>query len=110
MAKDLENQASTIFEQIKLLDAAGNEFWSARSLSRVLEYSEFRHFKPVVERAKEACKNSGISALDHFEDILAMVPIGSGAEREFEDVRLSRYACYLIVQNSNPIKVVVAKG
>lgn len=110
MGEDLKNQTTTIFEQIKRLDAAGNEFWSARSLGQILEYSEFRHFKPVVERAKEACKNSGISSLDHFEDILAMVPIGSGAERELEDVRLSRYACYLIVQNADSGKEIVALG
>ncbi len=110
MAEDLKNQTTTIFEQVKHLDAGGNESWSARSLSRILEYSEFRHFKPVIERAKEACKNSGIMVVDHFEDILAMVPIGSGAERELEDVRLSRYACYLIVQNADSGKEIVALG
>ena len=106
----LTNQAQTIFEQIRRLDDAGNEFWLARELSRVLEYSQFRHFVPVIDRAKEACKNSGISTLDHFEDILTMVPIGSGAEREIDDVRLSRYACYLIVQNADSTKEIVALG
>lgn len=106
----MTNQSQTIFERIKRLDNVENEFWSARELGRVLEYSEFRHFKPVIERAKEACKNSGISILDHFEDILDMVPIGSGAERELKDVRLSRYACYLIVQNADSTKEIVALG
>lgn len=106
----MTSQTQTIFERIKRLDDTENEFWSARELGRVLEYSEFRHFKPVIERAKEACKNSGINVLDHFEDILDMVPIGSGAERELEDVRLSRYACYLIVQNADSTKEIVALG
>lgn len=110
MEENLTSQTQTIFERIKRLDDTENEFWSARELGRVLEYSEFRHFKPVIERAKEACKNSGINVLDHFEDILDMVPIGSGAERELEDVRLSRYACYLIVQNADSTKEIVALG
>ncbi len=79
-------------------------------MAKVLEYSEFRHFKPVIERAKEACMNSGNQVADHFEDILDMVSIGSGAERQIEDVKLSRYACYLIVQNADPAKEVVALG
>lgn len=108
--KILGHPAQTVFEQIKRLDDGANEFWSARDLSKVLEYSQFRHFAPVIERAKEACKNSGINILDHFEDILTMVPIGSGAEREIDDVRLSRYACYLIVQNADSTKEIVALG
>lgn len=108
--KILEHPAQTVFEQIKRLDDNANEFWSARQLGRVLEYSQFRHFTPVIERAKEACKNSGINILDHFEDVLTMVPIGSGAEREIDDVRLSRYACYLIVQNADSSKEIVALG
>jgi DNA-damage-inducible protein D len=100
----------TIFEQIKRLDQTKNEYWTARDLAKVLEYSEYRHFKPVIDRTKEACKNSGYKVADHFEDILDMVSIGSGAEREIEDVKLSRYACYLIVQNADPTKEVVALG
>ncbi|MCC6463118.1 MAG: DNA damage-inducible protein D [Saprospiraceae bacterium] len=100
----------TVFEQIKRQDENGNDFWSARDMAKVLEYSEFRHFKPVIERAKEACINSGNQVADHFEDILDMVSIGSGAERQIEDVKLSRYACYLIVQNADPAKEVVALG
>lgn len=90
MEEELSSRTRTVFEQIKQFDDAANEFWSARDFGKVLEYSQFRHFIPVIERAKEACKNSGINSLDHFEDILTMVPIGSGAEREIEDVRLSR--------------------
>lgn len=100
----------TIFEQMKHLDENGNEFWLSRELSKVLEYSEYRHFLPVVERAKESCSNSGSQIEDHFEDILDMVLIGSGAKRKLESVKLSRYACYLIVQNADPNKEVVALG
>jgi DNA-damage-inducible protein D len=110
----MENKLSkpnlTIFEQIKRLDSGKHEFWTARDLSKILEYSEYRHFKPVIDRAKEACINSGYHVVDHFEDILGMVSIGSGAERELNDVKLSRYACYLIVQNADPGKEIVALG
>ncbi|PTS87325.1 DNA damage-inducible protein D, partial [Flavobacterium sp. HMWF030] len=99
-----------IFEQIKEIDEDGNEYWGARKLSKILEYSEFRHFLPVIERAKEACKNSNQEIENHFEDYLEMVAIGSGAKREMESVKLSRFACYLIVQNADPSKEVVAQG
>ncbi len=102
--------AQTIFEEIKRTNEYDNEFWSARDLAKVLEYSEYRHFLPVIERAKEACKNSGQVIHNHFEDSLDMVSIGSGAERETKTVHLSRYACYLIIQNSDPSKEVVALG
>jgi len=98
------------FEAIRHLEDNDNEFWFARELARVLEYSEYRHFLPVIERAREACRSSGRAVADHFEDILAMVDIGSGAKRQIEDVRLSRYACYLIVQNGDPSKPVIANG
>ena len=110
MENNLLNSNQTVFEQIKRLDENNNEFWTARDLSKVLEYSEYRHFKPVIDKAKEACKNSGLKVADHFEDILGMVSIGSGAEREIEDVKLSRYASYLIVQNADPSKEIVALG
>lgn len=110
MKSNLQNTTNTIFEQIKEIDENGNEFWGARKLSKILEYSEFRHFIPVIDRAKEACNNSDQPIQDHFEDYLEMVPIGSGAERKMESVKLSRFACYLIVQNADPSKEVVAQG
>jgi DNA-damage-inducible protein D len=111
MANELTNKDEPVFEQIRQLDDNGNEFWSARDLSKVLDYSEYRHFKPVIEKAKEACRNSGQNVSDHFEEFLEMVKIGSGAERGFDDgVKLSRYACYLIIQNASPDKEVVALG
>ncbi len=111
MKKELSNAISSpIFEQIKHLDENGTEYWSARHLSKVLEYSEYRHFLPALERAKEACENSGQNREDHFEDILEMIQIGKGGQRLVESVKLSRYACYLIVQNADPSKEVVALG
>ena len=108
--KRIAKQHHATFEGIRQLDAEGNEYWSARKLAKVLDYSEYRHFLPVIERARAACQNSGHALTDHIEDVLDMVQIGSGAERELADVRLSRYACYLIVQNGDPSKPVIANG
>jgi DNA-damage-inducible protein D len=102
--------ASNTFERIKRTSAEGNESWSARDLARVLEYSEFRHFLPVIEKAKEACLKSNHRVEHHFEQILEMVGIGSGAQRGIEDWKLSRYACYLVIQNADPSKPLVALG
>ncbi|MBK9498645.1 MAG: DNA damage-inducible protein D [Leptospiraceae bacterium] len=110
MAKSISRKKSSIFEQIKESDENGNEFWSARKLSKILDYSEFRNFIPVIERAKEACINSNQKISDHFVDVHDMVEIGSGAKRAVDDVKLSRYACYLIVQNADPGKEIVAIG
>jgi len=110
MVKTTSNKNESVFEKIKRFDEANNEFWSARDLFKILEYSEYRFFKPVIEKAKEACKNSGQSVSDHFEDFLEMVHIGSGAARNIENIKLSRYACYLIVQNASPEKEIVALG
>lgn len=103
-------QHHATFEGIRHVDADGNEFWLARQLAVVLEYSQYRHFLPVIDKAKEACRNSGQALENHIEDVLTMVDIGSGAKRQVEDYRLSRYACYLIVQNGDPSKTVIANG
>jgi DNA-damage-inducible protein D len=108
--KKISKQHQATFDGIRHLDEDGNEYWLARQLARVLEYSQYRHFLPVLERAIEACRNSGQRVEDHMEDVLTMVDIGSGAQRQVEDVRLSRYACYLIVQNGDPSKPVIANG
>ena len=110
MAKEISKPGSTLFEEIRKVDNRGNEFWTSRDLAKVLEYSEYRHFIPAVKKAKEACNSSGHKVENHFEDILEMVGIGSGAERAIENIKLSRYACYLIVQNADPSKEVVALG
>ena len=99
-----------IFEQIKQMNEYGAEYWSARNLYKVLEYAEYRYFESVIERARMACKNSKQPIADHFVDMHDMVKIGSGAERQISDVQLSRYACYLIIQNADPAKEVVALG
>lgn len=101
-----ENQ----FETIKRLDENGREYWSSRELAKVLEYTDYRNFLGVVSKAETACENSGEVIHNHFVDANEMVQIGSGAEKPIETIYLSRYACYLIVQNSDPTKVVVAKG
>ena len=110
MNDKLSKPNQTVFEQNKAVDEYGNEFWGARKLSKILEYSEFRHFLPVVERAKDACKNSGQEIADHFEDYLEEISHGKGAKQDYPSIKLSRYACYLIVQNADPTKEVVALG
>lgn len=78
-------------ETIRQLDGESNEFWQARQLAKVLEYSQYRHFLPVVAKAREACANSGQNPADHIEDVLTMVDIGSGAKRQLPNIHLSRY-------------------
>ncbi|HAX4037885.1 TPA: DNA damage-inducible protein D [Escherichia coli] len=104
------NEHHQPFEEIKLINANGAEQWSVRQLGKLLGYSEYRHFIPVLTRAKEACENSGHTIDDHFEEILDMVKIGSNAKRALKDIVLSRYACYLVVQNGDPAKPVIAAG
>lgn len=110
MSKKLAKKTMTLFESIKHIDENGVEYWTSRSLWKILEYTEYRHFLPVIEKAKLACENSGQKVEDHFEDILEMIIIGKGGERPVDSVKLSRYACYLIVQNADPSKTIVAQG
>lgn len=98
------------FESIRRTDDEGHEFWSARDLSRVLGYTEWRNFKTAIEKARIACQNSNHEVSDHFVGSNNMIETGKGARREVEDVLLSRYACYLIVQNADPSKEIVAVG
>lgn len=108
--KPVAGQHDQTFEAIRQLDAEGNEYWSARDLQPLLEYSAWDKFRRVVEKAMEACRQSGHAVEDHFSRAGKMVDIGSGARREVEDILLSRYACYLIVQNGDPAKPVIANG
>ena len=101
---------SNTFERIKRVNMEGHESWSARDLARVLEYTDFRNFTAVIAKAREACAKSGHAVADHIVDINDMVSIGSGAQREVEDWALSRYACYLVIQNADPSKPLVALG
>lgn len=100
----------TIFDRLRRVESDGNEAWSARDLAKALGYAEYRNFTPVIIKAKEACKNSGQVILAHFVDSHDMVDLGLGTKRQIDDVALSRYACYLIVQNADPSKPIVALG
>jgi DNA-damage-inducible protein D len=106
----VSNQHHQTFESIKRTDPDGAEFWRARQIAPLLEYHDYRNFQNVVAKAKTACKTAGYVVADHFGDFTEMVPIGSGAIRRISDIRLSRYACYLIVQNGDPSKPVIALG
>ncbi len=100
----------TIFESMKQTNEFGQDFWSARQMQIILDYAKWDKFFLVIEKAKQACVNSGQKVSDHFLQMGKMVDIGSGAQREIEDIILSRYACYLIVQNADPTKSIVAIG
>ena len=107
---DLVKYSEKTFENIKHINEYGEEFWYARELQVVLEYAKWENFSNVINKAKEACSNSGFATEDHFPDVGKMVGIGSGAERKIDDIALSRYACYLIVMNGDPKKEVIAIG
>ena len=107
---DLKRYSDQTFEEIKHIDEGGSEFWFARELQIVLDYSEWRNFENVLEKAKTACRNSKNDVANHFVDVNKMVTLGSGSDREIDDYKLSRYACYLIVMNGDPRKEVIAVG
>ena len=107
---ELDKPSKLTFENIKRINEYGQEYWSSRELAKILGYTDYRNFLSVIEKAKEACKNSEHKVSDHFVDTTEMVQIGSGAERELDTVNFSRYACYLIVQNADPSKEIVALG
>lgn len=107
---NLMNYSEKIFEDIKHVNEYGQEFWYARELQQVLEYSQWRRFKETIERAKIACENSDYEISEHFAEVGKKVQLGSGAERQIEDIMLSRYACYLIVMNGDSRKEVIALG
>lgn len=98
------------FEEIKKIREDGTEYWSARELSEVLQYKKWENFAKVIDRARLACKNSGQEIENHFPEVRKMVEIGSNTVRELLDYEFSRYACYLIVQNGDPRKEVIALG
>ena len=105
---ELENINETIFESIKHVDDDGNEYWYARELIKVLKYSNWQNFEKVINKSKISCANSNYMVKDHFIDISKMVSIGSKTKRELNDYKLSRYACYLIAQNGDSRKKVIA--
>ena len=108
--KEVTAYSQQTFESIKHIDENGAEFWLARELQIALEYAQWRRFQESVERAKTACEASGLNVMDHFADVGKMIDLAKGAQREIADIKLSRYACYLIVMNGDPRKEVIALG
>ena len=106
---ELQQYDELTFENIKHIDENGVEFWYARELQTILEYMEWRNFNQVIDKAKIACENSGKRVVANFVDVNKTVQLNFGT-REIVDIKLSRYACYLIVQNGDPRKEVIALG
>lgn len=109
LEKSNKKYKDKIFEDIKHIDEYGNEYWYARELQQVLEYSQWRRFDNVINRAKEACKSSNYVVSDHFANVGKKVKTGDSI-RNIKDYKLSRYACYLIVQNGDSRKRLIALG
>lgn len=107
---NIDKYKETVFEDIKNINEYGEEFWYARDLQKILEYSQWRNFKSVIDKAKVACERSKNNTLDHFADVSKTINMPKGASKQIEDIMLSRYACYLIVQNGDPQKEVIALG
>ena len=100
----------TPFESIRRTNPTGNEFWSSRDFAKVLGYADYRNFQSVIESARTACFNSGQRVEDHFVEVTDMIEVGKGAKRPAKSVMMSRYACYLVIQNADPSKEIVAQG
>jgi DNA-damage-inducible protein D len=107
MKQELTRELFEKFEQACYL-YKDIECWSARELQEILGYTKWSNFHNVIEKAKQSCKSAGIVVTDHFTDIGKMVPLGSGSSRSLEDIALTRYACYLIAQNGDPLKNEIA--
>lgn len=106
---EIKDYNKNVFESIKHINEYGQEFWYARELQTVLEYTEWRNFNIIIDKAKEACKASEMTINDHFVDVNKIVHLGV-ADRKIQDIVLSRYACYLIVMNGDSRKEVIALG
>lgn len=107
---DLVKYSEETFESIKHVNEYGQEYWLARELQPILDYSQWRNFNEAIDRAKLACQNSGIDPSDHFAEVSKTIPMPKNASKEIPDFMLSRYACYLIVMNGDPRKEVIAVG
>lgn len=108
MENNLVIKTERIFEEIKHIDESGVEFWYARELMEILEYTQWRNFLKVIDKAIEACENSNINTFEHFADVSKMIQIANNAERIVDDFKLTRYACYLIAQNGDSRKKTIA--
>lgn len=99
------------FERMRHKNADGGDYWNARELAEILDYAtDYRNFESVIAKAQKACFNSGQKIEDHFVEFNEMVEVGSGAKRARRNTKLSRYACYLIIENANPAKEIIARG
>lgn len=110
MCAKLTKKTKDTFESIRKIDEKGQEYWMSRDLANALGYSDYRNFRNVGRKAYESCKNSGINPSDHFVETTDMIIAGKGAERQVNNVKMSRYACYLAVQNADPSKPIVAQA
>lgn len=110
MSDKIVKSSQSIFEQIKHTDEQGNEYWNSREFAKSIEYTDYRNFLKVVEKAIEACDKSGYNPDEHIVEFNDMISVGKGAKRPAKSLKLSRYACYLIVQNADPAKEVIAQG
>jgi DNA-damage-inducible protein D len=104
------NYTESLFDSIKHVNEYGQEFWYARELQVALEYTEWRNFSKVIEKAKTACNSSENAVSEHFVDVNKTSEMPNGGYKEIDDLQLSRYACYLIVENGDPRKKVIALG
>ena len=104
---DIDNTNKS-FEDIKHIDENGVEFWYARELLKILEYTKWENFKKIIIKGIDACNNSGITVIDHFTDVRKTIKMPKGAEKTIIDYKLTRYACYLIAQNGDSRKKVIA--
>lgn len=106
----LDEYGEKTFEEIKHINKDGIEYWLARELQPVLEYTEWRNFIKIIDKAVKACENSGFKPSEHFVDVNKSSPMPHGGFRDIDDIMLSRYACYLIVMNGDPRKDIIAAG
>ncbi len=105
---DIEKYTNNMFESIKHIDDEGTEFWFARELKEIMEYTQWRRFESIIEKAKESCKNSDNTVVDHFANVGKTIQMPKNAEKIIDDYKLSRYACYLIAQNGDSRKKTIA--
>ena len=106
----IKEYTEKVFEEIKHIDEYGNEYWYARELSKVLEYRDWRNFFKVLKKAKEACENSGIDVDVQLVEVNKLSKRNNNDVASIQDFKLTRYMCYLIVQNADPSKEVIALG